>query len=113
MKILGESKSKPLRLFCCDFPCENDLIFSFAMKASSEMVDLELVLFLAVPETGQRCRVILGSNQFIRESRHSWKGHYGTSNLDGRDLNLVRTFLENTRERHIFTQNTINDWQIR
>lgn len=111
LKIFGQSKSLPLRLFCCDFCCENDLIVAYAMKKSSEAVDLELLL--NVINGDSHCQVVCGSAQFINGNVDSWPGHYRMPNLVESQVSIVKNFLQRTQEKHIPCTSQTNGWEIR
>lgn len=112
LKIRGQSKSLPLRLFCCDFCCENDLIVAYAMKRSDATVDLEILL--NVINGDSHCQIVCGSAQFIHAADvDSWPGHYRVQNLQESQVAVVKHFLERTQEKHIPCNNQLNGWEIR
>lgn len=111
LKILGQSQSLPLRLFCSDFSCENDLIVAYAMKKSAALVDLEILL--NVVNGDSHCQIVCGSAQFIKADIDSWPGHCRKQNLNDQQLGFVRNFLARTEERHIPCSGLVNGWEIR
>ena len=112
LKIFGRSQSLPLRLFCCDFCCENDLIVGCAMKKSSEVVDLEVLL--NVVNGDSHCQIVCGSGQFIRGvDVDSWPGYYRMKNMDEEQMGMLKQFLQRTQEKHIPCQQQVNGWEIR
>lgn len=112
LKVFGQSNSLPLRLFCCDFCCENDLIVAYAIRKSADHVDLEILLNLV---NGDRhCQVVCGSEAFVRNGVDSWPGHYRMQNLNEGQVVFAKYFLERTQEKFIPCGNThINGWEIR
>lgn len=112
LKISGQSQSLPLRLFCCDFCCENDLIVGYAVKKSAETVDLEILL--NVVNGDSHCQIVCGSAQFIRPEVRSWPGHYRVQNMQESQVAFVKSFLERTQEKHIPCHSSeLNGWEIR
>lgn len=111
LQILGTSQSRPLRLFCCNFCCENDLIVSMAVKNSADFVDLELLLNICKGDSN--CQIVCGSAQYIRGEVDSWPGHFRIQNLKSTQIETIKQFLAQTREKHIPCENVLNGWEIR
>lgn len=113
VEILGASLSLPLRLFCTEFACENDLIIAYTMKRSSDHVDLELLLSVRQPETDARCRIVCGSEQFVRRDPTAWPGHYAFRALRPPQTEEMLRFLGQTNEKFIPYHIEGCDWEIR
>lgn len=111
LRILGTSESRPLRLFCCSFCCENDLIVSFAVKKSADFVDLELLLNICNGDS--YCQIVCGSAQYIRREVDHWPGYYRIQSLNGGHIGTVKQFLAQTLEKHIPCVDELNGWEIR
>lgn len=111
LRILGTSESRPLRLFCSSFCCENDLIVGMAMKKSNDFVDLELLL--NIWNGASYCQIVCGSAQYIRREVDSWPGYYRIQNLSSAYVEVVKQFLAQAEEKHIPCVDELNGWEIR
>lgn len=117
LKISDKTLSLPMRLFCCDFCCENDLIVAYAMKKSVETVDLEILL--NVINGDSHCQIVCGSAQFVRRGgvtaaeASSWPGHHRAQNINESQMAFAKNFLERTQEKHIPCTSQMNGWEIR
>lgn len=111
LKVFGTSESRPLRLFCTDFCSENDLIIGYALKKSSEAVDLEILLNFIKDDS--HCQIVCGSAQFSQSEVDAWPGHYRMQNLRENHLVSLKFFLERTQEKHIPCREESNGWEIR
>ncbi|XP_055682945.1 cytosolic endo-beta-N-acetylglucosaminidase [Lutzomyia longipalpis] len=100
------------RLFCVDFNCTNDILFSLALKRSNRDIDLDIVLFVVDAATEKRCRVVL-SEDFLYTERVTWPGNCSMKSLVEENLMHVQHFLNRSNEKHIPVRNDVNGWETR
>ncbi|XP_055713116.1 cytosolic endo-beta-N-acetylglucosaminidase isoform X2 [Phlebotomus papatasi] len=100
------------RLFCVDFNCTNDILFSFALKRSNKDIDLDIILFIVDATTEKRCRVVLAED-FLYTERVTWPGNCSMKPLIEDNLLHVQHFLNRSNEKHIPVRSDINGWETR
>ncbi|GAB0099918.1 Mannosyl-glycoprotein endo-beta-N-acetylglucosaminidase [Sergentomyia squamirostris] len=100
------------RIFCTDFDCTTDILFSYALKRCNKEIDLEVVLFVVDAATEKRCRVVLAEDSIFTD-RVTWPGNCSMKPLIEENLKQVQHFLMRSNEKYIPVRTEIHGWETR
>ncbi|CRK96295.1 CLUMA_CG009715, isoform A [Clunio marinus] len=92
-----------IRMFVCEFPCDDDVIFAYTFKRSSGMNDVHVNLNISDIERNVDIQLVCGgknsTNPFVM------------SCVSEEDVRTIAIFLANSRQ--VFIPSLINGWETR
>lgn len=107
LKILN--KSSAMRLFVCDFSCDQGIVFSYVVKNRCRNCDLEILLHIFDEESQKNLEVILGSEFTTANAL----GRKFMKNLKDHELSSVMRQIHGRGERILPETSPLNGWEIR